>query len=164
MGEDQVQQTLLAGSVEGGSILEPVQPIVTRRDPGAKLLVPGGALMPDQPGAVLAVRGSVLADHRDAVLALVRLHIRATAFALAEPDRAAADIARHVGNGLLDPALIRAALTSPATRLLADPHRIAASTALLGAFQASLGAPAADTGVFDFSLYDAATAPDGAAP
>ena len=66
IGEDQVQQSLLAGAVEGASILEPILTIVQERDPTARIIAPANAMLPRQPGAVLAVRETVIADHPDA--------------------------------------------------------------------------------------------------
>ena len=90
VGEDQVQQLLLASAVEGASILEPVLTIVQERDPTARIIAPANVMLPRQPGAVLAVRETVIAEHRDAVAKLVELHVRATDFANTQHDRAAA--------------------------------------------------------------------------
>src|SRR4051794_37124165 len=90
VGEDQVQQLLLAGAVEGASILEPILTIVQERDPTARIIASPNTMLPRQPGAVLAVRETVIAEHRDAIAKLVELHVRATDFARAERDRTAA--------------------------------------------------------------------------
>ncbi len=63
IGEDQVQQSLLAGAVEGASILEPILTIVQERDPTARIIATPNAMLPRQPGAVLAVRETAIADH-----------------------------------------------------------------------------------------------------
>jgi NitT/TauT family transport system substrate-binding protein len=158
IGEDQVQQALLAGAVEAAMIQEPILTIVQQREPSAHILAPGGALLPGQPGAVLAVRERTIRDHRDAVAKLVGLHVRATAFARTEPARAAADITGYIGKGLVEPAVIEKALTSPETKLIADPHAILGPTGVLQEYQRKLGTLAQpvplDT-LFDTSFYDA---------
>jgi NitT/TauT family transport system substrate-binding protein len=158
IGEDQVQQSLLAGAVEGASILEPILTIVQERDPTARIIAAPNAMLPHQPGAVLAVRETVIADHRDAVAKLVELHVRATEFARAQQDRAADHVTAFVGKGLVDPAVINKALRSPNTNLVADPHVIMESTALLQNFQQTTGAqvkPVNLNELFDYSFFDA---------
>ncbi|MFW5688744.1 MAG: ABC transporter substrate-binding protein, partial [Spirochaetota bacterium] len=80
MGADQVQQALLAGNVDGASILEPVLTIVQDRDPSTQVLTRANRMFPGQPGAVLAVRNSVIEEHPEAVQRLVDPHVRATDF------------------------------------------------------------------------------------
>jgi NitT/TauT family transport system substrate-binding protein len=158
IGEDQVQQALLAGAVEGASILEPILTIVQERDPTARIIAPPNAMLPHQPGAVLAVRETAIAANRDAVMKLVELHVRATDFARAEQDRAAEHVTAFVGKGLVDPLVISKALRSPNTNLVADPHAIVASTALLQDFQQTTGAqvkPVNLNELFDHSFFDA---------
>jgi NitT/TauT family transport system substrate-binding protein len=158
IGEDQVQQSLLAGVVEGASILEPILTIVQERDPTARIIAAPNAMLPRQPGAVLAVRETVIADHRDAVAKLVELHVRATDFAKTQQDRAADHVTAFVGKGLIDPSVINKALRSPNTNLVADPHVIMESTALLQNFQQTTGAqvkPVNLNELFDYSFFDA---------
>jgi NitT/TauT family transport system substrate-binding protein len=158
VGEDQVQQALLAGAVEGASILEPILTIVQERDPTASIIAPPNAMLPRQPGAVLAVRETVIAAHRDAIAKLVELHVRATDFAKVERGRTADHVTAFVGKGLLDPEVINKALRSPYTNLVADPHAIMESTALLQDFQQTTGAqvkPVNLNELFDHSFYDA---------
>jgi NitT/TauT family transport system substrate-binding protein len=158
VGEDQVQQLLLASAVEGASILEPVLTIVQERDPTARIIAPANVMLPRQPGAVLAVRETVIAEHRDAVAKLVELHVRATDFANAQHDRAAAHVSAYIGKGLVDPEVIAKALRSPNTNLVANPHEIMESTALLQDFQQTTGAqikPVDLNQLFDHSFFDA---------
>ncbi|UEM19060.1 ABC transporter substrate-binding protein [Skermanella mucosa] len=158
VGEDQVQQALLAGAVEGASILEPILTIVQERDPTARIVAPASTMLPRQPGAVLAVRETVIAAHRDAVATLVELHVRATEFARSRQDRAADHVTAFVGKGLVDPRIIDKALRSPSTNLVADPHVIREATAVLQDFQQTLGTqvkPVNLDDLFDYSFYDA---------
>lgn len=160
MGEDHVQQALLTGAVDGASILEPILTVVRSRLPDAQILVPAGRLFPKQPGAVLAVTESAIARERDAVAALVRLHVRATAFAKGEPARAAEHAGAYIGKGLIEPEVLQQALRSDATTLVADPRAIVEGTRRMQDFQQRLGQLASPVDLetlFDFSFYDAAS-------
>ncbi len=77
VGEDAVQQQLLAGAVDAASILEPILTIVQERDSGARVLVPNGMMMPGQPGAVVVATENAISRQADAVQALVSLHAQA---------------------------------------------------------------------------------------
>lgn len=160
VGEDQVQQLLLAGAVDAASILEPILTIVLERDRGAKVIAKPGQMFPRQPGAVVVATQDAVTKQRDAVARLVALHVRATAFALKEPDRTAQDVVAFIGKGLIEPAVMRKALTSDATRLIADPRLIVESTRLLQDFQQRIGSQPALVDIdalFDFSFFDAAS-------
>jgi NitT/TauT family transport system substrate-binding protein len=158
IGEDRVQQALLAGSVDAASILEPILTIVQKRDPGAKVLVSGSELFPNQPGAILAVRERTIKAKRDAVQTLVALHVRATKFIKDHPEQAAKDIQDAISKGLVSPDIMLAAVKSPMTQPVADPRTIVEATKAMVAFQQSLGVSTTldlDS-LFDASFYDAA--------
>src|SRR5438445_357505 len=55
MGEDEVQARLLAGTVDAGSIVEPILTTVLARDPSARILASPNRMMPMHPGAVVLV-------------------------------------------------------------------------------------------------------------
>jgi NitT/TauT family transport system substrate-binding protein len=159
MGEEQVQQALLAQAVDAASILEPILTIVQERDETARIIAPAGTMFPGQPGAVLAVQESVIARDRGAVQRLVALHLRATEAIKADPSSAARHVTQFVGKGLVDPAVIERALKSPNTRMVADPNAIIGPTKAMQAFQVKLGvqAEAVDVdGLFDTSFFAAA--------
>ncbi|SMH35610.1 ABC transporter substrate-binding protein [Azospirillum agricola] len=161
MGDEQVQQALLSGAVDGASILEPTLTLVQSRLPDARIVARAGTMFPQQPGAVLAVTEAAIARDRAAVAALVRLHVRATAFAKANPDRTAEHVTAAIGKGLVEPAVMRAALTSEATNFVDDPRAIVESTRRMQAFQQGLGQitdPVDIDALFDFSFHDAAKA------
>lgn len=159
VGEDRVQQVLLSGAVDAASSLEPTLTIVQSRVPSARILVGGGQMFPDQPGAVLAVREATIKANPAAVRSLVALHIRATKLLQTDPARTVSDIESAIGQGLVSRAVLLKALTSPAMHPIANPHTILAATRKLEAYQASLGSLAKPVDVdamFDTSFYDAA--------
>ena len=158
VGEDRVQQALLAGSADAASALEPILTVVQERVPSAKILVGGGQMFPDQPGAVLAMRQAFIREQRGAAAALLWLHVQATKLIVADPARAAADTLKVLGEGLISEETLLRAFRSPSMHPVADPHAIQAATERLGAYQVRLGtlgqvAPTAE--LFDMSLYDA---------
>ncbi len=154
-----MQRLLLAGAVDAASIVEPILTIVLERDRSAKVLVRPAQMLPGHPGAVVLVTSQVIAQNRSAVAQLVALHVRATDFVRRNPDRATADLVEFLGRGLVDPTVVRKALTSDATHLIDDPRRIVEPTRVLQGFQQRRGtqrAPIDIDALFDFSFYDAA--------
>ncbi|MBI3513418.1 MAG: ABC transporter substrate-binding protein [Proteobacteria bacterium] len=156
MGEDEVQARLLAGTVDAGSIVEPILTTVLVRDRSARILASPARMMPQHPGAVVLVTSAVIAQNRVAVAKLVDLHVKATEAVRADPDKATADIVEFLGRGMVDPAVMRRALTSEATNLIADPGLIVEATRLLQAYQQRFGAQPTSIDIdalFDFSFY-----------
>ncbi len=156
MGEDEVQARLLAGTVDAGSIVEPILTTVLARDPSARILASPNRMMPMHPGAVVLVTSAVIAQNRAAVAKLVELHVKATEAVRVDPDRATADIVEFLGRGVVDPVVMRRALTSEATNLIADPALIVEATRKLQDYQQRLGAQPASIDIdalFDFSFY-----------
>lgn len=159
MGEQPLQQALLTGAIDGASILEPILTLVKSRLQDAAIIAKAGTMFPKQPGAVLAVTEDAIAKNRDAVAELVKLHIRATAFAKSNPDRTAELVTDIIGKGLVERDVMRAALTSDATTFVDDPRVILDSTKKMQAFQQSLNQitePVDVDTLFDFSFHDAA--------
>ena len=89
MGIDATQQALLAGAVDGATIREPTDTIVTQRDPRIKIVALGGEMFPDQPGTVVAVAGAFVAKNPQGVQALVDAVVKATEIIKTDPKRAA---------------------------------------------------------------------------
>ncbi len=161
MGDDQVQQAVLSGAVDGASILEPTLTLVQTRLPDARIVAKAGSMFPNQPGAALAVTEAAIGRDRAAVATLVKLHIRATAFIKANPDRTAEIVTAAIGKGLIEPAVMRAALTSGASNFIDDPRAIVDSTKRMQIFQQGLGQitdPVDIDSLFDLSFHDAAKA------
>ncbi|APE30687.1 nitrate ABC transporter substrate-binding protein [Halomonas aestuarii] len=158
MGADRVQQALLAGAVDAASILEPILTTVQERVEGARVVARADEMLPGQPGAVLAAREAALADHPEAMRALMDLHVRATRMLLEEPARAAPHVREFVGKRLIGLDTVEAALRSPSSNYLADPHAILEATRTMHDFQAAQGTlkkPVDLEALFDTSLYDA---------
>lgn len=158
MGAGKVQQTMLARSVDGASILEPVVTIIRERLADAYIVAQGGEMLPNQPGAVVAVRESVIAENRDAVARLVALHVRATKLIEDNPKLAAKHIHAFLGQGLVPLATIETALQSTISNFVADPNTIVPATRVMHDFSAEIGTlkkPVPLDELFDTSFYDA---------
>lgn len=164
MGIDATQQALLAGAVDGATVREPALTIIRDRDPAARLVATGGQMFPDQPGGVVALTGDFIKRQPDAAQTFVNLIVRATELLTRTPERAAPHLVNALGRGIVDEATMRRALTSPASRFVADPAFIVEPTRLMQDFQVKIGAlPKAESleGLFDRSFYAKAVAARG---
>ncbi|RXE46738.1 ABC transporter substrate-binding protein [Chromohalobacter israelensis] len=158
MGASRVQQSLLAGAVDAASTLEPILSVVQQRDPDARVVARGNDMLPHQPGAVLAVREAVLEEHPEAIQALVAQHVRATEMLENDPAQAAPNVREFVGKRLIDEETVTAALSSPSSNYLADPHMIIDATRTMADFQRRIGTlkkPVDVDALFDTSVYNA---------
>ena len=156
MGIDATQQALLTGAVDGATIREPTDTIVTSRDPRIKVVALGGAMFPNQPGTVVAVSGAFLAKYPDRVQELVDGLVKADQMIKTDPQRVAPYVGAALGSGLIDTATILKALASPASKFTADPRVIVDATKKMQSFQVSIGTLDKDVpldGLFDPSFY-----------
>ena len=161
MGASAIQQGLLAGSVDAASIMEPVLTIVGQRLPDSKVIVRGDEMLPDHPGAVVAVMEPVITAHPHAVAKLVELHVRATKVLNEQPDKSAKYLAEYIGKGLLPVELLAKSLKSPSTGFVADPHKIQDGTRRLYEYEQEIGVVKnpLDLGqLFDNRFFDSVTA------
>lgn len=159
MGIDATQQAVLAGAVEGGIVREPALTIVQSRNPGIKLVASGQELFPGQPGTVLAGSGAFVTKKPDAVQKLVDSLVRAAALIAKDPDRAAPHVGAALGKGIVDPALIRKALVSPASTFEIDPRKIIEPSRAMQTYQVKLGSLEKELpfeGLFETQFYERA--------
>ncbi|MDD9878877.1 MAG: ABC transporter substrate-binding protein, partial [Magnetovibrio sp.] len=112
MGAARVQQALLSRSVDAAGILEPILTIVEEKLKGAKVVARAAEMMPGQPGSTIAVRENVLAKHRDAMVKLMELHIKATEILKTHPEEVAKQVRNFVAKGLVKEDVILQALKS----------------------------------------------------
>lgn len=162
LGIDATQRALLADAADAAIVREPTLTIIQQRNPQIGLLAKGEDLFPGQPGTIVAVSGSFLQQHPQAVQSIVNGIVRAVAELKASPDRTAPFVAAALSKGIVDAATIKKSLTSPATHFIADPAAIQAPTKAMLDFQVELGAlakaPNMD-GLFDSSFYAKAPKP-----
>ena len=160
MGIDAVQQAMLTGAIDGGTVLEPSLTIVQQRKPGIRTIAYATQMFPNLPGVVMAVTDGFAKAQPDGVLDLVRLAIRAREMILTNPAAAAPHVQAVISGGLVDVAAFEAALKSPAVTFVVDPRVIVEATRASLAFEVEIGdfavAPPVD-GLFDPSFYLKAT-------
>lgn len=155
-GIDATQQSLMAGAVDAAAVREPALTIIRDRLPAVAVLAYGHDMIPDQPGTVVGVTAAFAQAHPDLVQKLVALTDRAVALIARDPARAAADVEKVLGHGIITAATMQRALTSPATHFAVDPRRVVEKTKLLQDFQVQTGVlkkaePLED--LFDASYY-----------
>ena len=125
-----------------------------------RLVADGDTLFPGQPGTVVAVTGAFADKNPAAVQALVSGLVEAADLLTRSPEQAVPHVGRALGKGLVDPALLLAALKSPATRFEIDPRKIVEPTRAMQAYQVKLGSLDKELpldGLFDTRFYEAAT-------
>jgi NitT/TauT family transport system substrate-binding protein len=156
-GAAQVQQALLTGAVDGAAILEPVVTSVLQKVEGSKVVAAGAQMFKGQPGAVMAVREGLIAQHPEIVTRFVDAHKRATAILNDHPDQAVDAVQKYVGGGRMNKDTVLAALTSSADSFVGDPSQIIAGTREMRDFQLEIGTLKAKVDIdslFDTSFYD----------
>lgn len=159
MGIDATQQAILAGAVEGGSVREPALTIIQDRNPQIKLIAEGEEVFPGQPGTVVAVSGAFVTKNPAAVQTLVASLIKASDLLTKTPDKAVPHVGAALGKGIVDPALIKKALTSPASKFQIDPAKIIDPSRAMQAYQVKLGSLEKELpfdGLFETSFYEKA--------
>ena len=134
------------------------------RNPQIKLVAGGEEVFPGQPGTVVAVSGAFATKNPDAVQAVVNGLVKAAALIKTDPDKAAPHVAAALGKGIVDPALIRKALVSPASRFEIDPRKIIEPARAMQAYQVKLGSldkEAPFDGLFETQYYERAVKAGG---
>ncbi len=155
MGAARVQQALLSRSVDAAGILEPILTIVESKLDDAKVVARASDMMNGQPGSTIAARESVIAEHRDALIKFVELHIRATELLKNDPAAAAPHVQNFVAKGLIDLETIQKSLESPSSNFAADPNEILEQTEYMADFQQTekINTKVSTDGLFDLSIY-----------
>ncbi len=155
MGASRVQQALLSRAVDAAGILEPILTIVESKLKGSKVVARASDMMNGQPGSTIAAREHVIAKHRDALVKLVELHIRATELLKNDPAAAAPHVRNFVAKGLIDVKTIQMSLESPSSNFEADPNRILKQTEYMAKFQKSekIKTKVSTDGLFDLTIY-----------
>jgi NitT/TauT family transport system substrate-binding protein len=164
IGIEALQGAILAGAVDGGTVLEPSATIVRRRDPPLQVIATARDMFPDVPGVVFSATGAFEAAHGDAVETMIGLVLRATELIQRDPKAAAPYVAEVLGGGLVPAEVMAAALASPAVAYVTDPRAIVGPAERLLAYQVEIGDFAAapkTEGLFETKYFDAAMAKAG---
>ncbi|MEF8852444.1 MAG: ABC transporter substrate-binding protein [Haloarculaceae archaeon] len=154
-GATAVQQALLAGEVDGTSIMEPVPTIIEAEGAPFQPIAWAGEFMPGQPAAVTLMHDRLRNDNRELATEFVRQHRRATTLANDDPDTAASHAASFIDS--LDGSTARAAMDSRASAFITDPHGIEEQATTFSEYANRLGktdAQLSKSEMFDFGVYD----------
>lgn len=156
LGIEAVQQAMLTGAVDGGTVLEPSLTLVRERNPGIRTIAYATGMFPNLPGVVVAATESLMTSDSQAVETIVRLAIRARDLIVSDPGKAAPHVQAVLGGGLVPVSVFETALRSPAVTFAVDPREIVAATRDSLAFEVEIGdfptAPPVE-GLFDPSWY-----------
>ncbi len=155
MGASRVQQALLSRSVDAAGILEPILTIVESKLDGAKVVARATDMMNGQPGSTIAARENTIAEHRDTLVKLVELHIKATELLKNDPASAAPHVQNFVAKGLIDVGTIQKSLESPSSNFAANPNKILEQTEYMADFQQTekINTKVSTDGLFDLTIY-----------
>ncbi len=157
MGIEVVQQAMLTGAIDGGTLLEPSATLVIERDPRIRRIVNSPDMFPNIPGVVVAASGELQKSRPDVADRFVALFHQATELVRNDPKKAAPFVLAALGGDLVSEATIANALVSPAVSFVNDPAKIRQATEALLAYQVEIGdfakAPALD-GLFDQAAYE----------
>ncbi|QLG62375.1 ABC transporter substrate-binding protein [Halorarum salinum] len=157
MGASALRSTLVAGEVDGGSVIEPIRTVLHGETDGMRTIRYAGDIMPGQPGAVLQPSQRLVDEHPDLVSSLVEQHVRATDFIHGNRERAADMASASVGEDVLPPEVARRAIRSDASTFVADPHEIVDKTLVYNDYHREIGKVDGDLSeddVFDHSFYE----------
>jgi NitT/TauT family transport system substrate-binding protein len=161
MGIDAVQQAMLTGAVDGGTVLEPALTIVQSRKPDVRTIAFAPQMYPNLPGVVVSATDAFLSSRFEAVTTILKLAGRARDLIASKPAEAAPHVQAILSGGLVDSAVYEKALGSKAITFVLDPRQIVEATRDSLAFEVEIGdfaqAPPVD-GLFDMRAFDASRA------
>ena len=161
IGIEAIQQALLAGAADGGTMLEPSSTIALQRRPDLRAIVAAPEMFPNIPGVVYAAANKFKAEQPEALAGLVRVLVRGSDLVRTKPAEAAKYVVQVLSAGLVDEVTMALALVSPATRYVSDPRGLAEGTDAMLRYLIAKGevgpVPLSDT-LFDSAFYDRAIA------
>lgn len=154
-GANAVFQGLANEEFHGTSIMEPVPTKVQANDLPYQFIATAAEFMPGQPAAVVLMNDDV----RDSETAtqFVRQHKRATDFINQNRDTAAKHASTVIGKQSLPVDVAKAAMESPLSNFITNPHEIESGTKVFAEYANKLGKTDSKLSmnqVFDFSVYD----------
>ncbi|MFB6173947.1 MAG: ABC transporter substrate-binding protein [Halobacteriales archaeon] len=155
-GAGPVRQGLLAGQIDGASIMEPVPTIVASKGAPYRSIAWAGDFMPGQPAAVTLMHDRLRKENREIAKDFVEQHIRATQFTEESPDAAATHASEIIGSSLpVD--IARKAMRSKASQFISNPHEIESGARIFSRYASRLGKTEKRLSIsdmFDYGVYD----------
>lgn len=156
-GAGPVRQAMVAGKIDGTSIMEPVPTFVTEKDAGYETIAWAGDFMPGQPAAVTMMHDDLREQRPEVATQFLEQHQKATQFTVDSPDTAATHASTVIGKDVLPADIARKAMDSKAADFISNPHLIEDGAKTFAKYAARLGKTEQELTVdqlFDYSLYD----------
>lgn len=156
-GAGPVRQAMLAGEIDGTSIMEPVPTIIQEKDAPFRTIAWAGNFMPGQPAAVTMMHDRLRTDHTDVAKAYLEKHVKATKFINQNPDQAAKHASTVIGKDVLPVEIAQKAMDSKASDFISNPHKIEGGAKIFADYAHQLGKTEKKLTVdqiFDYSIYD----------
>jgi NitT/TauT family transport system substrate-binding protein len=157
MGPGDAVTAITAGKVDAVFLPHP-SPAIIEASGSGKTVVKSGEMYPGHTCCVLVASGQLIRDHPEIVEQIIRTHVRATEFAVQNPDETAAIYAAKTG---LDVGVVKESFKNWDGMFVTDPAVIVGPVMDYAQIQYELGyikKPLTQDDLFDLSLYKKATA------
>jgi NitT/TauT family transport system substrate-binding protein len=148
--------TAIAAKQIDGVFLPHPSPTIIEKENNGRTIVQSGEMSPNHACCVLLISGKLIREHPEIVEQIVKTHIRATEYNLANPDEAAQIYSNKTGTDL---ETVRASLEEWDGEWITDPAVIENSTVEYAKIQSDLGyiqKPLTEEEIFNTSFYEAA--------
>ncbi|MDN7024220.1 ABC transporter substrate-binding protein [Methanoculleus sp. FWC-SCC1] len=157
MGPGDAMTAIAADQVDGVFLPHPAPAIIESNNNG-RSVVASGEMQPNHACCVLLVSGKLIREQPDLVTEIVKTHVRATDYSLANKDEAATTYAAKTGQ---DVAIVKKSFAEWDGTWVYDPNLITDSVVSYTQIQYDLGyvnKPLTKDEIFDLSFYEKATA------
>jgi NitT/TauT family transport system substrate-binding protein len=156
MGPGDAVTAITAGKVDAVFLPHPSPSIVEASGSG-RIIVHSGEMYPGHTCCVLVISGQLIREHPEIAEQIIRTHIRATEFAVQNPDETAAIYAAKTG---ADVEVVKESLKNWDGAFVTDPAVIVDPVMNYAEIQYALGyikKPLTEDELFDLTLYQKAT-------
>lgn len=157
MGFGKVKQNMLAGNIDGTSIMEPIPTLLEANGLPYGTVALAEEFLQGQPAATVLIRDEIRNDHREVAEEFIRQQIRATEFANNNPEKAAEHYVSIVGKDVVPLAVAKQAMDSPLSNFISNPREIVPGTEIYAEYTKKLGKTDQHLQIdeiFDFSIYE----------
>lgn len=157
MGPGDAITAITAGKVDAVFLPHP-SPAVIEASGSGRTIVKSGEMYPGHTCCVLVVSGKLIREHPEIVEQIIKTHIKATEFAVQNPDETATIFAAKTG---ADVEVVKESLKNWDGAFVSDPALIVDSVMDYAKIQYELGyikKPLTQDELFDLTLYQKATA------
>lgn len=160
MGFGKVKQNMLAGNIDGTSIMEPIPTLLQAKGLPYGTVALAEEFLPGQPAATVLMRDEIRNDHTGVAEEFLRQQIRATEFANNNPDKSAEHYVSIVGEDVVPLDVAKRAMDSPLSNFISNPREIVPGTEIYAEYTKKLDKTDKHLKIdeiFDFSIYESIT-------